>query len=338
MASAVATPLERQFSTIAGLDSMSSMNALGITADHAAVQPRSRHRRRRPGRAGGHRQDGARQLPPSMPTPPSYQKVNPADQPILYLALNSPTLPLSAVDEYARDPDRAADLDGQRRGPGAGLRLAEVRRARPARPATLVASRGIGIDEVVGRGRSRATSTCPPARSTAGSRPSPSRRTASSPRPPPTGPLIVAYRNGSPVRLEELGARHRQRRERQDRHLVQRRPRGRSSWPIQRQPGTNTVAGGRRDQGRSCPTFRAQMPASVEPRRPLRPLASRSATRCSDVKFTLLLTLVPRRPGDLPLPAQPLGHHDPEPRAAHVDRRAPSRSCTCSATASTTSR
>ena len=101
MASAVATPLEKQFSTIAGIDSMTSTSSLGLDPDHAPVQPRPQHRRRRPGRAGGHRRRPARQLPPNMPTPPSYQKVNPADQPILFLALTSPTLPLSAVDEYA---------------------------------------------------------------------------------------------------------------------------------------------------------------------------------------------------------------------------------------------
>src|ERR1700745_1018671 len=65
MAASVATPLERQFSTIAGLDSMTSSSA------------------------------------PGMPTPPTLRKVNPADQPIMYLSLNSPTLPLSVVDEYA---------------------------------------------------------------------------------------------------------------------------------------------------------------------------------------------------------------------------------------------
>ena len=44
----------------------------------------------------------ARLLPPDMPTPPTYQKVNPADQPVIYLALSSPTLPLYTVDEYAQ--------------------------------------------------------------------------------------------------------------------------------------------------------------------------------------------------------------------------------------------
>ena len=101
MASSVATPLEKQFSTIAGIDSMTSTSALGAHADHAPVQPRPRTStpprrtcRRRSRKA-------APLLPPGMPTPPSYRKVNPADQPVLYLALSSPTLPLYTVDEYA---------------------------------------------------------------------------------------------------------------------------------------------------------------------------------------------------------------------------------------------
>src|SRR5438270_12661139 len=88
MASAVATPLEKQFSTIAGIDSMSSTNALGSThitiqfdlsrsLDAAALDVQSAI-----SKAGG-------QLPPEMPTPPSSQKVTPADQPIRYLALRS---------------------------------------------------------------------------------------------------------------------------------------------------------------------------------------------------------------------------------------------------------
>jgi HAE1 family hydrophobic/amphiphilic exporter-1 len=98
MASAVATPLERQFSTIAGIDSMNSTNSLGSTQitlqfdlsrniDAAAQDVQTAIAR------------AQRQLPPDMPNPPSFRKVNPADQPVLYLALSSPTLPLSAVDE-----------------------------------------------------------------------------------------------------------------------------------------------------------------------------------------------------------------------------------------------
>jgi len=100
MASSVATPLEKQFSTIAGIDSMVSTNSLGqsnITIqfnlsrdlDGAALDVQSAI-----AAAGG-------QLPPEMPTPPTFRKVNPADQPILYLALSSPTLKLSQVDEAA---------------------------------------------------------------------------------------------------------------------------------------------------------------------------------------------------------------------------------------------
>src|SRR5712692_2596414 len=100
MASSVATPLERQFSTIAGLDSMTSNNSLGSTQitlqfnlsrdlDAAAQDVQAAITQAAPF------------LPPGMPTPPTYRKVNPADQPILYLALTSPSLSLWALDEYA---------------------------------------------------------------------------------------------------------------------------------------------------------------------------------------------------------------------------------------------
>src|SRR5512135_3386278 len=100
MASAVATPLERQFSTIAGLDSMTSTNGLGISEitlqfslsrdmDAAAQDVQTAIAR------------AVRILPANMPNPPSFHKVNPADQAVLYLALSSPTLPLSTVHEYA---------------------------------------------------------------------------------------------------------------------------------------------------------------------------------------------------------------------------------------------
>src|SRR6185369_9287921 len=100
MASSVATPLEREFSTIAGISSMNSVNSLGSTSitvqfsldrkiDAAAQDIQAAI-----ARAGG-------RLPTSMPRPPSYLKVNPAEQPILYLALDSTTLPLYTVNEYA---------------------------------------------------------------------------------------------------------------------------------------------------------------------------------------------------------------------------------------------
>src|ERR671939_123852 len=100
MASAVALPLEQQFATIAGLNSINSTSSLGSTnivlqfdlsreIDAAAQDVQSMIAKT------------ARQLPPGMPTPPSYQKVNPGDQPVMFLVLRSSTLPLTTVNEYA---------------------------------------------------------------------------------------------------------------------------------------------------------------------------------------------------------------------------------------------
>src|SRR5579884_1678888 len=102
MASAVATPLEKQLSTIAGVDSMSSVSSLGSVSitvqfsldrniDAAAQDVQSAIAQ------------AARQLPPNMPSPPTYRKVNPADFPIVFLAMSSDTLPLSEVDNYAEN-------------------------------------------------------------------------------------------------------------------------------------------------------------------------------------------------------------------------------------------
>src|ERR1700756_2534340 len=99
MGASVATPLENQFSMIAGLESMTSVNSLGSTQvtlefdlnrrlDGAAVAVQAAITQ------------AARLLPQGMPTPPTFTKVNPADQPILYLALTSKTVPLWTLDEY----------------------------------------------------------------------------------------------------------------------------------------------------------------------------------------------------------------------------------------------
>ena len=100
MASAVATPLERQFTTIAGLDDMSSSNSQGSTSvtlqfdlsrdiDGAAVDVQTAIAEVMP------------LLPAGMPAPPSFRKSNPADSPIMMLGLTSDTLPLWDLDEYA---------------------------------------------------------------------------------------------------------------------------------------------------------------------------------------------------------------------------------------------
>src|SRR3954471_22865267 len=100
MAAAVATPLENQFSMIAGLSSMTSSNSLGATQvtlefdlsrklDGAAVDVQAAITQ------------ASRLLPPGMPTPPTFAKVNPADQPIIYLAITSSAIPIYQLDEFA---------------------------------------------------------------------------------------------------------------------------------------------------------------------------------------------------------------------------------------------
>src|SRR4030095_2750510 len=147
MASSVATPLEQQFSTIAGIDSMTSSSALGLTnvtlqfnlnrdIDAAAQDVQAAI-------------SGAlRLLPREMPTPPTYRKVNPADSPILYLAVVSPTLRLSDVNEFAETliAQRISTVPGVAQVSIFGPQKFAVRAQLDPR---LLAARGIGIDEVV---------------------------------------------------------------------------------------------------------------------------------------------------------------------------------------------
>src|SRR5882762_1083464 len=146
MASSVATPLEKQFSTIAGLSSMSSSNIQGSSSitlqfdlsrnlDAAAQDVQAAIVATQA------------QLPVGMPSPPSYKKVNPADQPILYLSLGSTTMPLSKVDEYAEDylGERISMISGVAQVQVYGSQKYAVRIQVDPKE---LASRGIGIDEV----------------------------------------------------------------------------------------------------------------------------------------------------------------------------------------------
>src|SRR6202049_3716192 len=146
MASSVATPLENQFSTIAGLDSMTSVNSLGSTQitlefelnrslDGAAVD------------VEGAITQTVRRLPQGMPTPPTFTKVNPADQPILYLVITSTTMPPWTLDEYAET--RIAQRISQVTGVAQVQVLGSQKYAMHAQldPHAL-AARQIGINEV----------------------------------------------------------------------------------------------------------------------------------------------------------------------------------------------
>jgi len=146
MASAVATPLERQFSTIDGLDSMTSVSSLGSSQITLQFSLRRKINDVPPDIMAAITQ-ATRLLPPGMPQPPTFRKVNPADSPILYLALTSATLPMWTLDDYGEV------LMAQRISMVSGVAQVSVYGSQhyavhiQVNPDAM-ASRGIGIDEV----------------------------------------------------------------------------------------------------------------------------------------------------------------------------------------------
>jgi hydrophobic/amphiphilic exporter-1 (mainly G- bacteria), HAE1 family len=288
MASAVATPLENQFSNISGLDSMTSTNSLGSTQvtlefvltkslDGAAVDVQSAITQ------------AARLLPQGMPTPPTFTKVNPADQPIIYLAITSQTLPLWTLDEYAetRIAQRISMVSGVAQVQVLGAQKYAVHAQLDPH---LLASRQIGINEVQ-TALSGWNVNLPTGSIIGPQRAFTLQATGQLMSAAQYRPLIVAYRNGSPVRLEELG------------NVIDSVEDDKTaSWfytklgtqraiilGVQRQPGTNTIAV--TDAVKNLlPTFRSEIPASVK----MDILYDRSDTireSYKDVQFTMLLTL-----------------------------------------------
>ncbi len=284
MASSVATPLERQFSTIAGLDSMNSTSALGTTSvtlqfslerelDAAAQDVQSAIAL------------AQRDLPKDMPTPPSYRKVNPADQPVLYLALSSAVLPLSQVDEYAETniAQAISMVNGVAQVQVYGSQKYAVRvKVDPK----LLASRQIGIDEI-SNALQGANVNLPLGDLQGTSKAYTIQATGQLMEAESYKPIIVAWRNGAPVRVEDIGETF----DSTENDKV-------AAWfnnvrgivlAVQRQPGTNTievVSSIRKLLDR----FRAGLPASVH----LDILFDRSESiqaSVGDVKFTFVLTI-----------------------------------------------
>lgn len=284
MASSVATPLERQFSTIAGLSAMNSTSTQGNTQvtlqfdlsrdiDAAAQDVQTSI------------SAATRQLPPGMPSPPSLKKVNPADQPILYLALTSQTLPLSKVDEFAQTTiaQRISTISGVAQVAVTGSQKYAVR---VQLDPTALATRGIGIDEVAQSVQQGNVNL--PVGTIYGTYKSLTIQAngqlvdANAYRR-----LIVAYRNGSPVELRDLGVvldsieNNRIGNWLNDQQVV--------TLAIQRQPGSNTIQVV--DSIRALlPVFQQQLPAALK----MEVLYDRSeAIRESfhDVQFTLVLTV-----------------------------------------------
>jgi HAE1 family hydrophobic/amphiphilic exporter-1 len=284
MASAVATPLEKQFSTIAGVDSMTSSSSQGsaqITIqfsldrdiDAAAADVQAAIAK------------AAKQLPPNLPAPPTYSKVNPADQPVIYIAMSSPTLPLSTVDDYAENllAEQISQINGVAQVSVFGSQQYAVRiQVDPNK----LAAYGLGIDTV--EQAVEAGNVNQPLGTLYGKhqaftvQASGQLNDAAAFRP-----MIVAYRNGSPVRLQQLG---------QVLDSVQNDKA--AAWynntravvlAVQRQPGANTVEVVDNIR-RLLPEFRERIPASVS----LDVLFDRSESirkSVSDVEHTLLLTV-----------------------------------------------
>ncbi|MEO5798149.1 MAG: efflux RND transporter permease subunit, partial [Gemmatimonadales bacterium] len=283
MAAAVATPLEKQFSTIAGLDAITSTSQSGATSitlqfgldrnvDAAAADVQAAIAQ------------AQRTLPRDV-LPPSYRKVDPSAAPIILFALTSPTLPLATLDNYGQT------VIGQRLSTVAGVAQVQVfgsqkYAVRVQLDPQALAARGVGIDEVVtainngnvnlptgilwGTDKAYAVEVDGQLRNAAAMR-----------------PLVVAWHGSSPVRLGDLG---------QVLDSVQ--DTKAAAWyngtrgivlAVQRQPGTNTVAVAQavRDE---MARLSNQLPPSVK----VTTIYDRSESiqdSVHDVKFTLYLTL-----------------------------------------------
>lgn len=286
MAASVATPLEQEFFTIAGIDSISSTNSTGRTRitiqfdlerdiDAAALDVQS---------AIGLAQ---RRLPSGMATPPFFRKVNPADLPIMYLRVSSPTLPLWQLNEYADTliAQRLSMISGVAQVVIYGRKKYAVRaRIDP----DALATRGIGIDEVAEA--IAASNSMLPTGSLDGASVSQSIKS--------TGQLfnaksfedvIVAWRNGAAVRLGDVGSAEDS--VQFDKQLAW----SEDSMPsimlaIDRQPGANTVEVADTILA-LLPELEKQLPPSVK----LQIFHDRSSSireSVADVKFTLGLTVI----------------------------------------------
>ena len=290
MAAAVATPLEAQFSTISGLDDMSSVSARGATSitlqfsldrdiDAAAQDVQAAIAA------------AQRKLPSDMPTPPSFRKVNPADSPIFYLAMHSDTLPLPAVNEYATTQlaQRISTIPGVAQVQIYGEQKYAIRiHADP----NALASRSIGIDElqkaVTSANVNQPTGNLEGTKQAFAIRDNGQLMNAAAYRP-----LIVSYKNGAPVRLDEVAQviddveDNRRANWIVDKHgdeVIQQRA---IILAIQRQPGANTIATVEAIKT-ILPAFQEKLPASIQ----LSVFYDRSISiheSVNDVEFTLVL-------------------------------------------------
>ena len=285
MASSIATPLEKQFTTIPGLDSMNSTSALGETQITLQFDLNRN--------IDGAAQDvqaaitaAANQMPPNMPTPPTFRKVNPADSPILYLAATSSTLPSSEVDQYAET------LLGEQISMVSGVAQVSVYGSTPYAvriqldPKEL-ASRQIGIDEAE-QAVQNANVNLPTGTLYGAHKAFTVQANGQMMSAAPYQQLIVAYRNGAPVRLDEVGQVYDSIQDTKLANWINGEPG--VILAIQRQPGTNTIEIVNAVK-KLLPSFRAIMPPAMK----LAIEYDRSISineSVNDVKFSLLLAII----------------------------------------------
>ncbi|MFN9298546.1 MAG: efflux RND transporter permease subunit [Acidobacteriota bacterium] len=288
MASAVATPLERQFTTIAGVDSMTSTNSLGSTSvtmqfdlsreiDGAAVDVQTAISAAMP------------LLPPGMPNPPSFRKVNPSDSPILFLALTSGSMPKWKLDEYAQTVvgQRISSINGVAQVNIMGSQKYAVRvQVDPEK----LAARGIGINEVSDAIRNW-NANVPTGTLWGPNRAYSIQANGQLPTAEDYQDLIVAYRNGAPVRLAELGTvRDGSEDERTmawnfaDKRFTQG-----INLMVMRQPGSNVIEVNDAVK-RALPSIQKQLPPTVDLK--IRSDRSKNIREAfADIQVTLMLTL-----------------------------------------------
>jgi HAE1 family hydrophobic/amphiphilic exporter-1 len=284
MASSVALPLEKQFATIAGLTSINSTSTQGGTnitlqfdlsrnIDAAAQDVQSMI-----GRA-------SRALPPQMPAPPSYQKVNPGDQSIFFIVLRSSTLPLSALDEYAQSniAQRISMVNGVAQVNVFGSQKYAVRvDVDPRR----LAAYSIGLDEVANAVSDANVNL--PTGTIYGDKTFVVAANGQLLRGAGYAKTIIAYRNGNPVRLDEVS------------HVYDGVENDKTaSWAhgerciylsVQKQPGVNVVEVVDHIKA-ILPGIIEQLPASVSFEvRSDRSITIKESVR--DVKLTLIATVI----------------------------------------------
>ena len=284
MASAVATVLEKQFSTIAGIDSMTSLSGQGLTSitiqfnldrdiDAAAQDVNSALAAT------------ARLLPPSMPTPPSFRKVNPADFPVFFLALTSDTVPISTVDEYAETylAERMSTISGVAQVLVYGQQKYAVRvQVDP----NALAARGVSMNEVQAA-VSNANVNLPTGTLYGKDRMFAVQATGQLNDAAAFRPVIVAYRNGNPVRLGEVGSVIDS--VQTDKVAAWFKDKRGIVLAVQRQPGTNTIEMVDAIK-KLLPAFRAEVPPSIG----IDILYDRTTmirASVAEVEFTLMLAL-----------------------------------------------